>query len=149
MKKVILFIALLVLAGCSSYVGGKKVVTELVPYSQLPQTKENKALIVIFREWAFSNSGTTPEVLKGAESIGYIRNGSYFYHWSDPGTYTFSLKVEGKPLVKLTLENQKKYYLLTSVQWPHFLLMETEEDFSLPIIEKLKRAKFKNPSNNK
>jgi len=141
-KTAILCITLLILSGCSSYVVGKKVITELVPYSQLPKPKENKALIVIFREWAFGNGGGTPEVLKAGKPIGYIRNGTYFYHWSDPGTYTFSLNVEGKPLVKLTLENQNAYYLLTSVQWPHFLLMETEEDFSLPIIENLKMATF-------
>lgn len=80
-----------------------------------PATRPEKGLIYFFREKQFFGSGVSYYLYRGKTRIGGLKNGTYFFHWCDPGEHTFWARTEAKSTVTVSVEGGIIYYVRGSV----------------------------------
>ncbi|MEM7673973.1 MAG: DUF2846 domain-containing protein [Verrucomicrobiota bacterium] len=107
MKKLSLLILLASLTGCASV---SKQATNVYP-----EPKEDKGLVYFFRENKFAGWAISYNIRHNNQIIGAISNGTYFYHFSEPGTQTFTSKTESEVSRTLDIVGGETYYIKMGV----------------------------------
>lgn len=127
----------LVLAGCASV----KVAKE----KTLATPKKGKGVVYFYRESAFVGSATSYNIWyneANPKKIGSLKNGSYFYEYFDPGTYTFFINGEVRDVTKIKVEANKTYYVMNTINMGVWAarpkLMEVTEGEALSKIQDAK-----------
>ena len=108
-RLMLLFVLALVLAtGCAA----------MPKYQEFPKQapvvaspNPDKALVYIFRGSHFIGAGVTYYVMEDTERIGALCNGSYFFHYANPGVHTYTAETESKAAVTLDCKPEETYYI--------------------------------------
>ena len=81
MRLAVVAISTLLIAGCAS--------VRFEDLLNLPEAKEDQALVYFYRDSAFMGAALTYEVLEEEHLIGVLRSGTFFYTYSEPGRRTY------------------------------------------------------------
>lgn len=76
---------------------------------------DDRALLVVYREEAFTGSAVSHFITADSEVIGGLKSGTYFFHYFRPGIYVISEKSQGDTSLTLQVEAGKTYYLEAKV----------------------------------
>lgn len=105
LRTIILVGITLFMIGCSS-----SAVTIHDSYT-LPEVKYDKGLVYFYRPKKMTGAAISYDVHWNAQTIGAIKNGTFFHTYVDPGMQTFWAKTEAKKQVILNIETGKTYYV--------------------------------------
>ncbi len=70
-----------------------------------------KAQVVFFRPAKFAGSAVGFKVREGEAELGKLRSGKYFIHFSEPGTYEYTVHSEAKDVLTIEVEAGETYYV--------------------------------------
>lgn len=115
MKKLKLLAAIIlvtILSGCAS--------VKYAKLSQMPTAKKHMALVYFYRESKFAGGAMRYSIFEGEKKeekrIGALPNGSFFYVYRKPGTYTFWAETEVVDSATLELESGKTYFIKGEIE---------------------------------
>lgn len=107
LSSLLLGLALVVLAGCAS--------ATKVGAPPTPEVHPEKGLVYFFRESRFVGGGVSFNVRDNGEVIGALKNGTYFFHYVEPGEHVFSARTEVERERAIQIEAGKVYYIKGSI----------------------------------
>ncbi len=84
--------------------------------AELPQVKEDKGLIIFYRESAFKGGAIRFNLNHGQEPIGALKSGTTLHRYVEPGQHTFWSQAISKDSVALDVVAGKTYYIKGVVQ---------------------------------
>ncbi len=84
--------------------------------AELPQAKEDKGLIIFFRENAFKGGAIRFNLNHGQEPIGALASGTTLHRYVDPGQQTFWSQAISQDSVTVDVKAGETYYIRGVVQ---------------------------------
>ena len=84
--------------------------------AEVPQVKEDKGLIVFYRESAFKGGAIGFNLNHGQEPIGALESGTVLHRYVEPGQHTFWSQAISKDSVTVEAVAGKTYYIKGVVQ---------------------------------
>ena len=87
-----------------------------VESADIPELKEDKGLIVFYRENKFSGGAIKFNLHHDGKPIGALKNGTMMTLFLEPGDHTFSSKVISEDSLRIAVEAGKIYYVEGTVQ---------------------------------
>lgn len=85
-----------------------------IPYAisaDIPQAKEDKGLVIFYRESSFKGGAIRFNLNQGQEPIGALPSGTMLYRYVEPGQHTFWSQVISKDSVTIDVIAGKTYYI--------------------------------------
>lgn len=105
------------------------------------QADDEHGLVVFLRESAFVGGGVSYYIYEDTQKIGVLRSGTWFMHKAKPGQHTYWAETESKDVTTVTVEPNKKYYVLGGVSMGAWAgrptLKEVTEPVAAPLLKDL------------
>lgn len=83
-----------------------------------PEPKSDKALIYFYREKKFVGMAISYDIRDKSTGavIGAIANGTYFYHFAEPGSHIYVASTESESARNVDVEAGKTYYIECGIE---------------------------------
>jgi hypothetical protein len=103
LRALLLAMVVFALGGCAG--------AQIMKEKPTPQATADKGMVYFFRESHFAGAAVVFDVKDGADTIGILQSGTYFWYAAAPGPHTFTAKTEATSAVTLNVEAGKTYYV--------------------------------------
>ena len=84
--------------------------------ADMPQAKEDKGLVVFYRESSFKGGAIRFNLNQGQEPIGALPSGATLYRYVEPGQHTFWSQAISKDSITIDVIAGKTYYIKGEIQ---------------------------------
>ena len=83
--------------------------------NEIPAAPEGQARIVFFRPSRYVGMAVSFSVREGDTGIGKLTNGTYFVHFTDPGTKEYNISFEARDTLRMEVEEGETYYVIEGI----------------------------------